>query len=125
MHSPEVPPPVPPPVPGVGGVLLMCLVPAATLLIAALLGYNPTRTVPVPVTVLLAVSFLAPAWAAWDLHRRRRAIGKNMLPNAWIAAGAGALAGVLFCMAACILAVVVFVLVMFGVCVLNGGRLGG
>ena len=76
-------------------------------------------------TLFIGLAFLAPAWSAWDLHQQRRAMGKNILPNAWLAAGAGAVAGVLFCLLAAMLAAVVLLLVAFGICALNGGRLGG
>lgn len=123
MNPPATPPPIPPAVPGVGRVFFACLVPALALLGTLVLGFWTGETMVAWVVPILA--FLVPAWAAWDLHRRRRAIGKNQLPNAWAAAGAGVFGGVVFCLGAIVLAFVVMLLVLFCVCAFNGGKLGG
>ena len=124
MQSSTPPPPIPPPVPGIGRVLVACFVPAVTLLASAFLGAHSDKPSPL-VLAVIGLGFAVPAWAAWDLHKKRRALGKNILPNAWLAAGAGVLAGVVFCVGALVLALLVFLLVLFGVCALQGGRIGG
>lgn len=119
-----LPPPLPPPTPGLGRVLAACLLPAVIVLVTTLLGFRnaPIRNIS---TLIVGVSFLVPAWAAWDLHQRRRALGKNVMSNPWLAAGAGLLGGIVFTVGATVVALAILVLVLFGVCALSGGKIGG
>ena len=109
---------------GLGFVLLTCLFPAAVGL--AMSFVTPewwTRSTPACLAV--AISLGVPAWAAWNLHRQRKAAGVNIFPYGWMAVGAGLLGAVLLSVMAVVLSTIVIFLVVLASCCVGGGKIGG
>lgn len=78
-----------------------------------------------PACLAVAISLALPAWAAWNLHRQRKAAGVNIFPYGWMAVGAGLLGAVLLSVMAVVLSMIVIFLVVLASCCVGGGKIGG
>ena len=118
------PPPLPPTNRGFAFVLVTCLIPAGV-------GMAVSFVVPewwtnsTPLCWVVGATAALPAWAAWNLHRRRKAAGINIFSHGWLAAGAGILGAVVLSALAVVLSVVVVFLVILASCCVTGGKIGG